>query len=91
MPRKSPFLLNLTIAQHQELGVRARRYTLLYRDVIRAKIVLLAASGMDNDEIAAPPRHPSGGRLEMAKTLLRARSRRARRASVGGRSAAFPP
>ena len=53
MPRKSPFLLNLTVTQRQELEVRARRYTLPYRDVVRAKIVLLAASGMDNDEIAA--------------------------------------
>jgi transposase len=53
MPRKSPFLLNLTSAQREELEARARRYTLPYRDVVRAKIVLLAASGMDNDEIAA--------------------------------------
>jgi transposase len=53
MPRKSPFLLNLTVTQRQELEARARRYTLPYRDVVRAKIVLLAASGMDNDEIAA--------------------------------------
>jgi transposase len=53
MPRKSPFLLNLTVAQRQELEARARRYRLPYRDVVRAKIVLLAATGMDNDEIAA--------------------------------------
>jgi transposase-like protein len=53
MPRKSPFLLNLTVAQRRELEARARRYTLPYRDVVRAKIVLLAASGMDNDKIAA--------------------------------------
>jgi transposase len=31
----------------------ARRYTLPYRDVIRAQIVLLAAGGRDNDVIAA--------------------------------------
>jgi transposase len=30
----------------------ARRYTLSYRDVIRAKIVLYAAQGLRNDEIA---------------------------------------
>ena len=28
------------------------RYTLPYRDVVRAKIVLMAAEGLDNDEIA---------------------------------------
>ena len=53
MPRKSPYTLSLTAAQRHELQTRARKYTLPYRDVIRAKIVLLAAEGLDNDEIAA--------------------------------------
>ena len=53
MPRKSPYVLELTAEQRRELEARARRYTLPYRDVIRAKIVLLAAQGLDNDEIAA--------------------------------------
>ena len=35
------------------LESRARQYTLPYRDVVRAKIVLTAAAGMGNDEIAA--------------------------------------
>jgi transposase len=53
MPRKSPYVLELTAEQRHELEARARKYTLPYRDVIRAKIVLLAAQGLDNDEIAA--------------------------------------
>jgi len=53
MPRKSPYTLSLTAAQRHELQTRARKYTLPYRDVIRAKIVLLAAEGLDNDDIAA--------------------------------------
>ncbi|MGH9002008.1 MAG: helix-turn-helix domain-containing protein [Acidimicrobiia bacterium] len=53
MPRKSPYLLDLTAEQREELLARARRYTLPYRDVVRAKIVLMAAEGFDNDEIAA--------------------------------------
>lgn len=53
MPRKSPYVLELTAEQCRELEARARRYTLPYRDVVRAKIVLLAAQGLDNDEIAA--------------------------------------
>jgi transposase len=53
MPRKSPYVLDLTPDQRRELEVRARRYTLPYRDVVRAKIVLMAAEGLDNDEIAA--------------------------------------
>ena len=53
MTRKSPYLLDLTAEQRRELEARARRYTSSYRDVIRAKIVLMAASGLDNEEIAA--------------------------------------
>jgi transposase len=53
MPRKSPYVLQLTFSQRRELEVRARKYTLPYRDVIRAKIVLMAAEGVGNDEIAA--------------------------------------
>lgn len=52
MTRKSPYVLSLTAAERRELESRARRYTLPYRDVVRAKIVLLAAQGLDNDEIA---------------------------------------
>lgn len=53
MPRKSPYVLDLTPDQRRELEARSRRYTLPYRDVVRAKIVLMAAEGLDNDEIAA--------------------------------------
>ena len=53
MPRKSPYTVTLSAEQRTELEARARRYTLPYRDVVRAKIVLMAAAGLDNDEIAA--------------------------------------
>ncbi len=53
MPRKSPYTLTLTAEQRSALEDRSRRYTLPYRDVVRAKIVLMAAQGLDNDEIAA--------------------------------------
>ena len=45
--------MTLSPEQRAELEARARRYTLAYRDVVRAKIVLMAAEGLDNDEIAA--------------------------------------
>jgi transposase-like protein len=51
--RKSPYTLQLTPEQRRELEARARRYTSPYRDVVRAKIVLMAAQGLDNEEIAA--------------------------------------
>ena len=53
MPRKSPYDVTLSAEDRVELEARARRYTLPYRDVVRAKIVLMAAAGLDNDEIAA--------------------------------------
>jgi transposase len=53
LPRKSPYNVTLSAEQRVELEARARRYTLPYRDVVRAKIVLMAAAGLDNDEIAA--------------------------------------
>ena len=36
-----------------ELEARARRYTSSYSEVVRARIVLYAAEGLGNDEIAA--------------------------------------
>ena len=53
MSRQSPYVLDLRPEERQELEARARRYTLSYREVIRAKIILMAAEGFDNDEIAA--------------------------------------
>ena len=52
MPRASPFAVSLTPQERSALESRAQRYTLPYRDVIRAKIILLAAGGLRNDEIA---------------------------------------
>jgi len=51
MPTKSPYVVDLTAEQRQALEDRARRYTLPYRGVVRAKIVLMAAAGLDNDEL----------------------------------------
>jgi hypothetical protein len=52
MPRQSPFPIVLTKEQRRELEIVARTYTLPYIDVIRAKIVLYAAEGLDNQKIA---------------------------------------
>jgi transposase len=53
MPRKSPFRIVLNDAQQMELEAKARKYTSSYIDVIRARIVLYAAEGMENKDIAA--------------------------------------
>jgi transposase len=53
MPRKSPYVIELSEQEREVLQAQARRYTLPYRDVVRAKIVLMAAEGLDNDQIAS--------------------------------------
>jgi transposase len=53
VPRKSPYSIKLTTEERTLLERQARCYTLSYREVVRAKIVLLAAKGLGNDEIAA--------------------------------------
>jgi hypothetical protein len=53
MPRRSPFTIVLTDDEQRRLEAVARRYTSPYIDVIRAKIVLLAAQGLENQQIAA--------------------------------------
>ena len=53
MPRKSPFHIDLSPDEFAELNRRAAKYTLPYFEVVRAKMILMAADGLDNDEIAA--------------------------------------
>jgi Winged helix-turn helix len=53
MPRRSPYVIALTGEERAELEARAKGYTSAYRDVVRAKIVLLASRGLGNDLIAA--------------------------------------
>lgn len=62
MPRSSPYVIRLTPKERSTLEARARQYTLPYRDVMRAKIVLLATEGLENKEIA--------GRLDMPRPVV---------------------
>jgi hypothetical protein len=62
MPRLSPYAVELTDEERRVLEARARTYTSPYRDVIRAKIVLLAAEGVANEVIA--------GRLDLPRQIV---------------------
>jgi hypothetical protein len=62
MPRKSPFQIVLTEGERAELEAMARTYTAPYYRVMRAKVVLLAAEGMENKEI--------GQRLDLARQIV---------------------
>jgi transposase len=89
--RKSPYVLELSADQRRELEARARRYTSPYRDVIRAKIVLMADQGLDNDAIAA--------RLDTNRVIVSKWRKRFYEQGLagleerprGGRPRAFPP
>jgi transposase len=91
MPRVSPYRVELTHQERSVLEARARKYTSPYRDVVRAKIVLLAAQGLSNEVIAA--------RLDTPRQIVskwRKRFRLFRLPGLeeqprGGRPARFPP
>lgn len=53
MPRQSPYSIELSQAERRELESQARKYTSPYYSVVRAKIILLAAEGLANDQIGA--------------------------------------
>ena len=52
MPRKSPYTIELAPAEAEELRRRTRQYTLPYYVVQRASMILLAAEGWENQQIA---------------------------------------
>jgi len=53
MPRRSPYRIELSDDERVALLSLARSYTLPYWQVTRAQMVLMAADGLRNDEIAA--------------------------------------
>jgi hypothetical protein len=91
MPRVSPYRIDLSAEEADELSRRAAKYTLPYFEVQRAKMILMAAQGMSNDEIAT--------RLDTRREVVsmwRKRFYRQRLAGLEerarpGRPRAFPP
>jgi transposase len=73
------------------LEALARAYTSPYRDVIRAKIVLYAAQGLDNDTIAARLDTPRQIVSKWRKRFFEARLAGLEEQPRGGRPAQFPP
>ena len=87
MPRKCPYRIDLSDTERARLEATARKYTSSYRDVIRAKIVLYAATGLDNDAIAARLDTVSKWRKRFFRERLRGLEERSR----SGRPALFSP
>jgi transposase len=91
MPRKSPFAIALSKQERAMLEVQARQYTSPYCDVIRAKIVLLAAEGLSNDVIAARLDTPRQMVSKWRKRFALARLPGLESQPRGGRPALFSP
>jgi hypothetical protein len=53
MPRSSRFVIHLSVEEAHELKRLAAKYTLPYFEVQRARMILMASQGMNNEEIAA--------------------------------------
>ncbi len=91
MPRKCPYRIELSSAERARLEATTRKYTSPYRDVIRAKIVLYAAQGLDNDEIAGRLDTPRQIVSKWRKRFFRERLPGLEERSRTGRPALFSP
>jgi transposase len=91
MPRASPFVVELTKQERRELESRIRKYTSPYRDVVRAKIVLLAAQGLSNEVIASRLDTPRQIVSKWRKRFCLARLSGLEEEPRGGRPARFSP
>src|SRR4029450_5469043 len=91
MPRYSPYAIDPSKDERARLELRARKYTSPYRDVIRAKIILLAAQGLSNDSIASRLDTPRQIVSKWRKLFFEERLPGLEEQVRGGRSARFPP
>jgi DNA-directed RNA polymerase specialized sigma24 family protein len=91
MPRSSPYVIILTAEERTHLEAAARRYTSPYRDVLRARIVLYAADGLRNDEIAARLDTPRQIVSKWRKRFHEQRLTGLADSPRGGRPPGFPP
>ena len=91
MPRQSQFSIILSKQERRALEDQARQYTSPYCDVIRAKIVLLAAEGLGNDVIAARLDTPRQIVSKWRKRFALARLPGLESQPRGGRPALFSP
>src|SRR3989442_7350959 len=91
MPRQSPFAIVLSEEERQHLDSLARQYTSPYCEVIRAKIILLAAAGLSNDVISSRLDTPRQIVSKWRKRFSLARLPGLEDEPRGGRPARFSP
>lgn len=91
MPRNSPFNIILTENEREYLEGISKKYTSPYRDVIRAKIILMAAQGLSNDIIASRLDTPRQIVSKWRKRFFKQRLQGLLEQSRKGRPASFSP
>ena len=91
MPRRSPYVIELSRIERDALEARSRRYTSPYREVVRAKIVLMAAEGLENKTIASRLDLPFQIVSKWRKRFFEQRLAGLEERSRAGRSPIFPP
>lgn len=91
MPRESPYVIDLASEERRTLEEMARKYKSSYCEVVRAKVILLAAEGLGNKDI--------GRRLDLPRQIVSKWRKRffyervsgLQDLSRRGRPRAFPP
>ncbi len=91
MPRQSPYRIVLSAAEERSLTARAAKYTRPYFEVLRAKMMLLAAEGWSNDAIARSLRTRREVVSLWRKRFVEERLPGLEDHSRSGRPRAFPP
>ena len=91
MPRRSPFVITLTKDEAETLERRARKYTLPYFQVMRARMILLASEGLQNDEIAEELNTPREVVSLWRQRFFHERLKGLDERSRPGRPRVFPP
>jgi transposase len=91
MPRTSPYRIVLDDAEKAHLQRTASQYTAPYRDVVRAKVVLFAAQGLQNKEIGERIDLPRQVVAKWRKRFFEKRLAGLQEHSRRGRPRAFSP
>jgi len=91
MPRKSPYEIDLSGSEKRRLETMTRQYTSPYYQVVRAKVILLAAEGLRNDEIAGRVSLPRQIVSKWRKRFFEERLEGLEDLPRSGRPPTFPP
>jgi len=91
VPRKSPYGVLLSQDEKSQLQAITRKYTSPYCEVMRAKVILLAADGLSNQQIGERLQLPRQIVSKWRKRFFEKRLAGLQEQPRRGRPALFPP